>query len=80
VCATADLVLSAVTLNPAFGGDYLATWASDAVAMVTAGRSTATRIRAVGDMVRLAGVRLDSVVVVDADRSDESLGVLSGKH
>jgi len=79
-CSSADLVLSVVTLNPAFGADYLATWASDAVAVVTAGQSTATRIRAIGDMVRLAGTRLDSVVVVDADRSDESLGALSGNH
>jgi capsular polysaccharide biosynthesis protein len=80
VCATADLVLSFVTLDPAIGGDHLATWATDAVAVVTAGEATATRIRAVGDMIKLAGTRLDSVVVVDADPGDESLGVLSGKH
>jgi len=79
-CSDADLVLSLVTLDPAVGGDYLTTWATKAVAVVTAGQSTATRIRAVGEMVRLAGAHLDSVVVVDADRSDESLGALSGKH
>jgi capsular polysaccharide biosynthesis protein len=79
-CATADLILSFVALSPAFGGDHLATWATDAVAVVTAGQSTATRIRAVGEMIRIAGTRLDSVVVVDADRSDESLGALSGQH
>ncbi len=78
--AGADLVLSLVTLDPGVGGDYLATWATKAVAVVTAGRSTATRIRAVGEMVRLAGTHLDSVVVVDADPGDESLGALSGKH
>jgi capsular polysaccharide biosynthesis protein len=75
--ADADLVLALVTLDPTVGGDYLATWAAKAVAVVTAGRSTATRIRAVGEMVRLAGTHLDSVVVVDADRADESLGALS---
>jgi capsular polysaccharide biosynthesis protein len=79
-CATADLVLSLVTLDPSVGGDYLATWSSKAVAVVTAGQSSATRIRAVGEMVRLAGAHLDSVVVLDADRSDESLGAFSGKH
>jgi len=78
--SAADLVLSLVTLDPAVGGDYLATWATNAVAVVTAGQSTATRIRAVGEMVRLAGAHLDSVVVVDADRSDESLGALSGRY
>jgi capsular polysaccharide biosynthesis protein len=76
-CAAADLILSLVTLDPAFGGDHLGTWAANAVAVVTAGQSTATRIRAVSEMIRLAGTHLDSVVVVDADRSDESLGVLS---
>jgi capsular polysaccharide biosynthesis protein len=79
-CATADLVLSIVSLDPAVGGDYLATWATKAVVVVTAGESTATRVRAVGEMVRLAGAHLDSVVVVDTDRNDESLGAFSGKH
>jgi capsular polysaccharide biosynthesis protein len=76
-CADADLVLSLVTLNPSYGGANLRSWAADAVAVVTAGRSTATKIHAAGEMVRLAGTRLGSVVVVDADKSDESLGSLS---
>ena len=79
-CAAADVVLSLITLDPAFGGDHLATWAANAVAVVTAGQSTATRIRAVGEMLSVAGTHLDSVVVLDADRSDESLGALSGKN
>jgi capsular polysaccharide biosynthesis protein len=75
-CAHADLVLSLVTLDPASGGEHLATWATDVVAMVTTGQSTAVRIHAVGEMIRLAGVRLGSVVVIGADKSDESLGVI----
>ena len=35
------------------------------------------RIHAIGEMIRLAGIRLDSVIVVDADKDDESLGALS---
>lgn len=73
-CADADLVLTLATLDPAFGGDHLATWASDAVAVVTAGESTVVRIHAVGEMVRLAGVSLGSVVVLDAEKKDESIG------
>jgi len=73
-CADADLVLSLVTLDPASGAEHLATWAADAVAVVTAGRSTSVRIGAAGEMIRLAGTRLGSVVVVGADASDESLG------
>ena len=37
VCGYADLVITLVTLDPAYGGDHLATWASNAVAVVTAG-------------------------------------------
>ena len=74
-CASADLLLTLATLDPALGGDHLATWATDAVAMVTAGRSSAERIHAVGEMIRLAGTRLDSAVLIGAEKSDESLGV-----
>ena len=74
-CGSADLVFTLATLDPAFGGDHLATWATDAAAIVTAGRSSGERIHAVGEMIRLAGVRLDSVVLIAAEESDESLGL-----
>jgi capsular polysaccharide biosynthesis protein len=74
-CASADLLVTLATLDPASGGDHLATWATDAVAMVTAGRSSAERIHAVGEMIRLPGTRLDSVVLIGAEKSDESLGM-----
>ena len=79
-CARADLILSIVTLDPAFSSEYLRTWATDAVAVVTAGQSSATRLNAVGEMIRLAGTRLASVVVLDAERSDESLGTVSAAY
>jgi capsular polysaccharide biosynthesis protein len=75
-CSSADILLTLATLDPAFGGDHLGTWATNAVAVVTAGESTAEKIHGVGEMVRLAGTRLDSVVLTGADKSDESLGVL----
>ena len=43
--------------------------------MVSAGQSSAERIHGVGEMIRLAGMRLDSVVLIGADKSDESLGL-----
>jgi capsular polysaccharide biosynthesis protein len=73
-CASADFLITLATLDPASGADYLSTWATDAVAVVTAGQSSAVRIRAVGEMIRLAGVRLVSVVLIGADKHDESLG------
>jgi capsular polysaccharide biosynthesis protein len=74
--ASADLLLTLITLDPSLGGKHLSTWATDAVAVVTAGRSSATRINAVGEMTRLSGTRLVSAVLVGADKTDESLGVV----
>jgi capsular polysaccharide biosynthesis protein len=75
-CASADLLLTLVTLDPSLGGEHLATWATDAVAVVTAGRSSWTKVHGVGELVRLSGVRLVSAVLVGADKSDESVGVV----
>jgi len=72
---SADLLLTLVTLDPALGGDHLATWATDAIVMVTAGRSSWTKIHAAGEMIRLADTHLVSAVLVGADNADESLGV-----
>ena len=74
-CSSADLLLTFATLDPALGGDHLRTWATNAVAVVTAGESTAERVHGVGEMIRLAGTRLDSAILLGADESDESLGV-----
>jgi hypothetical protein len=74
-CAPADLLLTLATLDPSVGGDHLSTWAADAVAVVTAGRSSWAKIEGVGEMIRLSGTRLVSAVLVGADNTDESLGV-----
>ena len=76
----ADYLLSLVVLDPALGGDYLTTWASDVVVTVTAGQSSATRILAVGDMVRLAEADSVSAVLIRADKSDETLGLPATRH
>ena len=73
---SADLLLTLVTLDPALGGDHLATWATNAVVVVSAGQSSAERIHGVGEMIRLAGMRLDSAVLIGADKRDESLGLV----
>jgi hypothetical protein len=73
--ASADLLVALVTLDPALGGDHLATWATSAVVLVSAGQSSTERVHGVGEMIRLAGTRLDSVVLIGADKSDESLGL-----
>jgi hypothetical protein len=70
------MVLTLASLDASIGGEHLATWATTAVAVVTAGKSTATRIHAVGEMIRLAGTRLAAAVLVASDDADESLGVI----
>jgi capsular polysaccharide biosynthesis protein len=74
-CASADLLLTLVTLDPSIGADHVASWASRAVAVITVGRSSWAKIHGVGEMVRLAGVSLVSAVLVGVDKNDESLGV-----
>ena len=56
-CDSADLLLTLVALDPALGGEHVATWAANVIVVVTAGRSSPTRIHAVGEMIRLAGHR-----------------------
>jgi hypothetical protein len=58
------------------GAEHLATWATDAVAVVTAGRSSWEKIRGVAELIRLSGTRLASAVLVGADKSDESVGIV----
>jgi len=75
-CSEADLLLVLTALDPALGGDHLATWADDAVVMITAGRSSWARIHAAGEMVRLARLRLHSAVLIGADKTDDSIGLV----
>ncbi len=72
---SADLMFTLMTLDPSMGTEYLPTWASDAVVLVTCGRSSATRIHAVGELIRRSGMQLVSAVLVGADKSDETLGI-----
>ena len=74
VYASADVLLTIATLDPTFGAEYLATWTKDVVVVVTAGRSAAPTLKSTGEMIRLAGIRLVSAVLVGADKTDDSLG------
>jgi len=73
-CGSADLLLILAPLDPSLGAEHLAGWTHSAVAMVTGGRSSAARIHAVAEMIRLAGITLISGVLVGADKTDQSLG------
>ncbi len=74
----ADLLVAIAELDPAVGGEHLSTWAEAAVAVFTAGKTRATRAYAVGEMLRLSGIRAVSGIVVGADKTDQSLGSAPG--
>jgi capsular polysaccharide biosynthesis protein len=74
-CASADLLLTLAVLDPSLGGEHLAGWARAAVVTVTAGQSSAARIQATAEMIRLSGTSLISGVLIGADKTDESLGL-----
>jgi capsular polysaccharide biosynthesis protein len=74
---SADLLLSLVSLDPALGAEHVVTWATNAIVVVTAGRSSPAKIHAVGEMMRLAGPAQLSAVLIGADKADVSLGVTS---
>jgi hypothetical protein len=44
--------------------------------IVTAGRSVAATLHATGEMIKVSGTRLTSAILIGADSSDESLGVV----
>ncbi|MET1001443.1 MAG: hypothetical protein ABWZ15_06505 [Acidimicrobiia bacterium] len=71
----ADVILVLATLDPAKGAEHLREWAANAVAFVTAGRSSVTKLEAHAAMIRSAALQLRSVVLIGADRDDDSLGI-----
>ena len=70
----ADLLLTLAVADPAMSADYLRTWGSGSVVLVTAGESSASQLHATADMIRLAGLRIMSAVVLGADKTDDSMG------
>jgi capsular polysaccharide biosynthesis protein len=69
-----QVVLVLAMLDPAEGAERIRALAPNAVAIVTAGRSTMTSLRAVSDMLEVAQVELVSVVLVGSSAHDESYG------
>jgi capsular polysaccharide biosynthesis protein len=74
----ADVVLTFAPLELDAGIDELATWSSDIVVLVTAGRTGAERLGSLGDLVRSAGLDLRGAILVGTDRTDETLGRRTG--
>lgn len=71
----AEVVLTLAEVDPAVGLDRLQPWADQVIVVVTAGRSSAERLRTTGRLIRAAGLGLPFAVLVGADRGDESCGL-----
>jgi capsular polysaccharide biosynthesis protein len=69
-----DGVVVLASLAPARGAEHLREWASDAVVIVVSGRASTATLRSHATMIRSAGLKLRSVVVVGSDPHDDSLG------
>jgi len=70
----ADVVLALVTVSPALGAEHVRPWSTAAAAIVTAGRSSVARVRATGELIRLAGLKLETVVLLRTDPTDNTIG------
>jgi hypothetical protein len=70
-----DAVLVLATVNPAFGANHIASWATESVVMISAGSASGARISATAQMLENGGVKVDSAILVGADRHDESAGI-----
>ena len=70
-----DSVLVFATLDPAFGAGHIASWATEAVVMVGAGKAPADQVVAAGQMLRHAGIKARAAFVVGAESDDRSYGL-----
>jgi uncharacterized protein involved in exopolysaccharide biosynthesis len=71
----ADAVLVLADLDPAVGADHIRSWADEVVLLVTAGRSSAERVRTSAELVRSADLGMPFAMMVGADPTDESVGL-----
>ena len=69
-----DAILVLSDIEPAVGAYHLSAWTERVIVAVTAGRSSAERVRTVGDLVRTAGLDLRFAAVLHTERTDDSLG------
>ncbi len=71
----ADIVLTLAEVDPSVGTEHLASWGTQIVLLVTAGRSTAELLRTAASLIRNSGLTLMFAVLLGADRTDESVGL-----
>lgn len=70
------VVLILATVDPATGASHLAGVADEAIVVTTAGRTNATAMRSTAELIRSAGVKVRSAILVGTDRNDDTLGLV----
>jgi hypothetical protein len=70
-----DVVLVLATVSPALGADHIASWASTAALVVTAGKASDALMASTTQLLRQSGVVPVSAVLIAAGREDDSVGV-----
>jgi hypothetical protein len=70
-----DVRLVVADLDPSVGVDHLTAWTERVIIVVTAGLSSAERVRTAADLVRAAGLDLRFAALLRADVTDESSGM-----
>ena len=72
--SNADVLLTLAAADPAPERRLPTHLGNRSVVLVTAGSSSAGKLHATAEMIRLAGLRIVSAVVLGADKTDDSTG------
>jgi capsular polysaccharide biosynthesis protein len=70
-----DVVLMLATVDPAVGASHLQEWNREAVVTISAGRSSVQRVAATAELLHAAGILIASAALLDAEPTDDSVGL-----
>lgn len=73
---SADVVIALVEVDPGLDVENLRSWVDQVIPLVTAGASTAELLQTTAELLRAAGLPVPFAMMVGADASDESLGLV----
>jgi hypothetical protein len=74
--AWAEVRIVVGDVEPSVGAGPISEWATNAVAVLTTGKSSGAKLEATSELLRSAGVHLHSAVLVGADPTDDTSGLI----
>lgn len=72
----ADVVIALIEVDPGLDVENLRSWVEQVIPLVTAGASTAELLQTTAELLRAAGLAVPFAMMVGADASDQSLGLV----